>query len=916
MRRFVYALLLLIFLSGIGGCTARDNQSQSGPVLWFSPNGYEALFDHSNLHDIEIVISQEAWDAHIRDMKEYAAEDSSGYPMTGVYQKATFIYRGPAGGAVVDEVGFRTKGRSSRAYPQDENGDFHRAHFKIRFNEAFDQVPGSDDYDLRRNRRFCTLRSLNLRVNITSTAGTGGGSAFVWEPTHISRAVCYDLANKAGVYTSRTGFARLTITIGGESHYFGIYDLIEPIDKSFLTQRYGKKRNDGNLYKCAVTPSSGPATLEPMLDQNPFPETRTIGIKDWESHYRPTYDLKTNEEEADHTVLLDFIENLDSLKGELLKKYLDDYFEVDRFLKHQALAVLFGKWDDYWTMGNNYYLYFNNGGKIEFIPCDYDIVLGHGFNIFYTPSIGIYEWSNQYDKIANLWTRVSKDDMPVPDFASPLIEKMLEIDEYREKYEQYFIEFITPSNELFVYSQFDKKYEVLYELLAPHVHNDTNESEDMINDGSIAAYYYERTRAVIDELGLDKADYETEPGTIGFPTNVEASDGESDSTIIVKWEEVPLADYYEVFRSDAPDGPFFKISNKMIMKTFKDTDVGPGSTYYYKVKSYTEGGVESAFSSEVRGYMIAYDSSLNDSSVDPDLISAPDAVSATEGAYNDTIMVTWDAVSNSSYYQVYKSDSVSGPYEQTGKHIRGTIFYDQTVTTDTLYYYKVKACNTANVESEFSEAVGGFTSDHGPSGPEIMTGSALIGGTYSLTNDQGITTYVFNNDGTYSQSTPDVTGMLGGDMKAQGDWSYDGNALIMNSTMELIGGMITVQTSTVWDNAFTIDDGSNLELMGLKQVRADSGDVVMKFKGNADIVSSVEGMGTDDEYDYPLYTEVGIKDDGAMEITYSEVVFDNEGGNIQTKSETRIVEGAIRLIEFEGCYYLYPVKKDNVYTSQ
>ena len=98
-----------------------------------NPDGYEALFSHEYLHEIEIVISQEEWDGLVQDMKDYA-EEFHGSLQTGNYRKATFIYRGPAGDAVVDEVGLRTKGRF-RVIPEDDSGVLHRAHFKVKFND-------------------------------------------------------------------------------------------------------------------------------------------------------------------------------------------------------------------------------------------------------------------------------------------------------------------------------------------------------------------------------------------------------------------------------------------------------------------------------------------------------------------------------------------------------------------------------------------------------------------------------------------------------------------------------------------------------------------------------------------------------------------------------------------------------------
>jgi len=119
----------------------------------------------------EIVISQEEWDGHIQDMKEYAQHDFMGLGRTGKYRKAAFVYRGPAGDRTIEEVGFRTKGNASRTIPQDiddetgEHGALHRAHFKVKFNESFDLVEGSTAYRRRDDRRFCRLRKLDFRMN-------------------------------------------------------------------------------------------------------------------------------------------------------------------------------------------------------------------------------------------------------------------------------------------------------------------------------------------------------------------------------------------------------------------------------------------------------------------------------------------------------------------------------------------------------------------------------------------------------------------------------------------------------------------------------------------------------------------------------------------------------------------------------
>ncbi|MBN2442072.1 MAG: CotH kinase family protein [Spirochaetales bacterium] len=470
----------------------------------YIPDGYEVLFTHGNLHDIEIVMTESEWDGLLSDMKTYAQKDWDKKGLTGNYRQADFKYKGPLGEIEIDEIGFRTKGHYTRPLPRDTKGLFHRAHFKIKFNKPFDEKPGTIEDISRNERRFCSLRELELRVNLQDTR---------WDNSQIRELFCYDLLQKAGVYTSRTGSAKLTIHIGRNKHYFGIHTLIEPIDKSFLTQRFGKKGNDGNLYKC-LWGDSGPATLEPLDSKFTgnviFSEKRVIGIKDWKKHYRPTYDLKTNKQNPEHKVLHAFIKNLNKLKGQKLKEYLETHFETDRFLRYQAMNVLVGKWDDYWAMGNNYYLYFNNTGKIDFFPNDYDMSLGGGFALFDTATIGIYEWGNRCKSFLKL---VAPSIPPFLlnaccEYTSPLSEKIFEIPEYRKLYEQYLKEFITPENKLFLYSEYEKKFDMMHELYLPYLSNDMGEGFVMVNEYGTKVYFRNKTKSIIKQLGLNEAEYE------------------------------------------------------------------------------------------------------------------------------------------------------------------------------------------------------------------------------------------------------------------------------------------------------------------------------------------------------------------------------------------------------------------------
>ena len=66
---------------------------------------------------------------------------------------------------------------------------------------------------------------------------------------------------------------------------------------------------------------------------------------------------------------------------------------------------------------------FNNNDKIEFIPFDYDMALGHSF--FYTSTTGIYDWGYHFGELMALTFLLPAEffDVMFPPF-SPLVEKI------------------------------------------------------------------------------------------------------------------------------------------------------------------------------------------------------------------------------------------------------------------------------------------------------------------------------------------------------------------------------------------------------------------------------------------------------------------------------------------------------------
>lgn len=220
-------------------------------------------------------------------------------------------------------------------------------------------------------REFYSLRKLNLNCD--------------FQDPHLMRAkVCTDLFRSMGVPAARVAYSQLYIN--GE--YRGLFANYEDIDKALLESRFPD--NDGNLYKCDGAPM-------------------TYGSGG--------YTLTTNEELNDHSDILEFIDVLNRTPQENFKREIEKVFNVDEMLMYVACNVLLGAWDDYWVLVKNYYLYHDLYSSLfNYIPHDFDGSLG---TYWYPKDMDVAR-DNVYD-----WS---------PNSNRPMVEKLLEIPEYRDRY--------------------------------------------------------------------------------------------------------------------------------------------------------------------------------------------------------------------------------------------------------------------------------------------------------------------------------------------------------------------------------------------------------------------------------------------------------------------------------------------------
>ena len=272
----------------------------------------------------------------------------------------------------IDSIGFRLRGNTSR--------DAKKKSFKISFNS------------FTKGKKFYGLEKLNFNGEHN-------------DPSVIRSKLNFNHFKSIGLPASRA--SHIEVYINGK--YYGLYINVEHIDEEFLKKNFTD--DTGNLWKCLY-----PADLKDLGDD-------PSKYKNLLNNGTPAYELSTNESEGDFTQLVRLVRIVNRTDAAALPDSLEAVFEIPELLKYNAMNILVGSWDDYWSLMNNYYLYFEpQKGIFHMIPYDYDNTYGvDWFNV---------DWSkaNPYNKPKAV------------SGARPLIEKVLANSQYRNLY-THFLEF-------------------------------------------------------------------------------------------------------------------------------------------------------------------------------------------------------------------------------------------------------------------------------------------------------------------------------------------------------------------------------------------------------------------------------------------------------------------------------------------
>jgi len=234
-------------------------------------------------------------------------------------------------GETVSGIGLRYKGNGTFF----EGFNAQKLSFKLDFSEY------------QNDQKFRGLTKLNLHNCVT-------------DPSMLREALSYELFREAGIPCPRVGFARVSLAVPGEfeNKSCGLYTVVEQVDTDFLKNRYGS--SEGLLLK----PSS-------------FGIFRYFG-EHWEDYVKP-YVPQTDATPAQQRRVIDFARLLQQADDETFDQQVEEFLDVDEFLRFLAVNVLLCNLDSFLGGTQNHYVYLEpRSNKFQYLPWDMD----HSFGAF------------------------------------------------------------------------------------------------------------------------------------------------------------------------------------------------------------------------------------------------------------------------------------------------------------------------------------------------------------------------------------------------------------------------------------------------------------------------------------------------------------------------------------------------------
>ena len=205
--------------------------------------------------------------------------------------------------------------------------------------------------------------------------------------------------------------------------------------------------------------------------------------------------------------------------------------------------------------------------------------------------------------------------------------------------------------------------------------------------------YYYWVKAGCDNGWSDFSDSDSGYKRLTIPTDISASDGGYTNKITITWNSSTGATKYKVYRNTVDNSSGASdISGEITGTSFDDIIANAGQIYFYWIKAGCNNGW-SDFSDSDSGYAE---------------LSVPVNVSATDGIYDDKVIITWSNVPYALAYNIYRSElNIISNATLLGSSVTNNIYIDTAIISGKKYFYWIEA--TANAgNSDLSESDSGF----------------------------------------------------------------------------------------------------------------------------------------------------------------------------------------------------------------
>ena len=429
--------LLLIVPAILFGCRGGED-SVILPVTGTLDGALEYIFDESVLPEIHINVLESEWN---RLLESFDADIN-----TEEYVYCTATYIKGTDTTVVPWSGLKLRGNSSRRRPEgsygkphnSEHPDWHHAHFGVNFHK----------YIKDEAHKVHGMQKLLLKW-------------FKDDPLYVREIYCFDLFRRYGVWTAVNDVhCKVFLQVENEKEaYFGIYQMMEPVDEHYLKRRkeifryYGGHEN-GYLWKCRW--GSGLRAVDDDFNND----------NDTKNH---PYTLKTHNDRFPEAkaLLQDFIEKVNMKDDSEFAAWVAGACDVHLLLRTIAVTVAVGSWDDYWNNHNNWYLYFDrldSGYRFYYIPYDFDYTLGTSGDTYFQKDAAL------------------KNPLNWGSAAYPLIYRILQTPEWRDYYVDCLKELCDPEKDYLYYHYSIERIKAWHRKISPYVMNETFEDCEIVDE--------------------------------------------------------------------------------------------------------------------------------------------------------------------------------------------------------------------------------------------------------------------------------------------------------------------------------------------------------------------------------------------------------------------------------------------------